>query len=115
MAERNLFLHDKYKDDLRQLIVHYYGTALQPIIKMRQEHVRRKGGCHQCAEALENRFFGKVPVTVTHTGKNLQPIILVSVNDRPKIGVEMPPVGLLEDGTEEGEYEEVDEGEETTP
>lgn len=110
-GSRNHF-YGKHADDLRQLILTHYGSAWPEIIKMRHEHVKRKGGCHVCAEALENRFFGKVPVTVTHTGKNLQPIILVSVNDRPKIGVEIPE---LAEGSEEGEYEEVDEGEETTP
>jgi hypothetical protein len=90
--------------DLRDHIVHQYGPMIPLVKKMQLEHLRRKGGCHQCAKDVQDRMYGKVPVTVTHTGKNLQPIVLVSINDRPKIGIPE-----LNEGADEGEYEELDE------
>jgi hypothetical protein len=93
--------------DVRDLVETRYGAVWNAVTEMRKQHIKKKGGCHICAQAIEDRLLGKPPVEVKHTGKNLQPIILVSVNDRPKIGVE---TGLLEEGAEEGEFEEVDEG-----
>jgi hypothetical protein len=98
--------------DVRDLVETRYGAVWNAVTEMRRQHVHRKGGCHICAQAIEDRLLGKPPVEVKHTGKKLQPIILLSVNDRPRIGV---ATGLLEEGAEDGEYEEVDAAEAPDP
>jgi len=103
--------HFRYKGevDTRDLVIDRYGPTWNLVTEMRKNHLKKKGGCHVCAQAIEDRLLGKPPVEVKHTGKNLQPIILVSVNDRPRIGVE---TNLLEEGAEEGEFGEVEEDDE---
>jgi hypothetical protein len=106
--------HFRYKGevDTRDLVVDRYGPTWNLVTEMRKNHLKKKGGCHICAQAIEDRLLGKPPVEVKHTGKNLQPIILVSVNDRPIIGQALQ----LEEGADEAEFEEVeDEGETPDP
>lgn len=98
--------HFRYKGevDTRDLVVDRYGPTWNLVTEMRKAHLKKKGGCHVCAQAIEDRLLGKPPVEVKHTGKNLQPIILVSVNDRPIRGTPQ-----LEEGAEEGEFVEEDD------
>ena len=105
-GSRNHFLKEGV--DLRDHVIHQYGPLMPLVEKMQHQHLSSKNGCHQCAKDVQDRLLGKVPVTVRHTGGNRQPIILVSG------GIGIPenlnaPAAYLEEGSEEGEFEEMDE------
>jgi len=97
--------------DLRDHVVHQYGPMMPLVKKMQLEHMRRKGGCHQCAKDVQDRLLGKVPVTVRHTGGTRQPIILVSAGIGTLDNLNPAPSGYLEEGAEEGEFEEMEDDE----
>jgi len=106
-GNRNRFLKEGV--DLRDHIVHQYGPLMNAVEKMQDEHLHRKQGCHQCAKDVQDRIYGKVPVTVRHTGGTRQPIILTSAGIGTPDNLNPAPSGYLEEGAEEGEFEEMDE------
>lgn len=106
-GSRNAFF--KQGIDLRDHVIHQYGPLMPLVEKMQHEHLKSKKGCHQCAKDVQDRIYGKVPVTVRHTGGQRQPIILISGGIGTPETLSAPTVGYLEEGTEEGEFEEMDE------
>lgn len=93
----------KKAGSIHEVLKNLYGTSAYKISAVRKAHIDK--GCHMCMKEAEDRLYGKASQEVKYTGKNLQPIILVSVNDRPIIGQQ----AQLEEGAEEAVFDEVEE------
>jgi hypothetical protein len=106
-GSRNAFL--KQGIDLREHVVHQYGPLMPLVEKMQHAHLTSKKGCHQCAKDVQDRIYGKVPVTVRHTGSRDR-LILISGGIGTLENLN-PPSGYLEEGAAEGEFEEEDDEE----
>lgn len=98
-GSRNVF-RDKDANH-QEMLRKEYGTAWASVVRFRKACIRKKGGCHTCAEAIENRLFGKPPQEIKPSGGKVTPMVLVSIvggalaEPQPTVEVEVVPQTAL--------------------